>query len=407
MPSCPWKIPPKGRWSHARHHVHDGARDLRRDQAADPAEPAVQRGDAPGRAQGVLARAIARAVRAVARAQPARGDARGRREQRRGGPPRRGGTRRSRDRRRECRAIYGLTVLCPHIEDESNNTTRFWVLGRQQVPASGRDETSLVMSAPNRPGAVHDLLEPLARHGVSMTRFESRPARTGLWEIPVLRRHRGTPHDPPVAAALAELARRAPFLSSSAPIRLPPDHHGPIRPRRARARLRTAHRALRPRQAGRGARRELGLDPATIVKLASNENPAGPVRRCARHCDGDRGAHALPRRQCFALKAALAARLGVPAARSCSATAATTSGARLARVPRAGGRGRVLPAPRSRSTRWPRRRAAPRHRGAGADHGTTSGDARRPSARARASCSSPTRTTRRAPGSRRRTCTRS
>jgi chorismate mutase/prephenate dehydratase len=109
-------------------------------------------------------------------------------------------------------AIYGLAVLCPHIEDEPNNTTRFWVLGRQQVPASGRDETSLVMSAPNRPGAVHDLLEPLARHGVSMTRFESRPARTGLWEYLFFVDVAGHRTDPTVAAALAELARRAPFL---------------------------------------------------------------------------------------------------------------------------------------------------------------------------------------------------
>ena len=56
------------------------------------------------------------------------------------------------------------------------------MLGKNRVRASGRDETSLVMSAPNRPGAVHSLLEPFAKHGVSMTRLESRPARTGLWE---------------------------------------------------------------------------------------------------------------------------------------------------------------------------------------------------------------------------------
>ena len=108
--------------------------------------------------------------------------------------------------------IYGLAILAPHIEDEPNNTTRFWVIGRQEIAASGRDETSLVMSAPNRPGAVHGLLEPFARHGVSMTRFESRPARTGLWEYLFFVDIAGHRDDAPVAAALAELKQKAPFL---------------------------------------------------------------------------------------------------------------------------------------------------------------------------------------------------
>jgi chorismate mutase/prephenate dehydratase len=109
-------------------------------------------------------------------------------------------------------AIYGLGVLVPHIEDEPNNTTRFWVLGGQSVPPSGRDETSLVMSAPNRPGAVYGLLEPIAKHGVSMSRLESRPARTGLWEYLFFVDLVGHQDDPPVASALAELREKAPFL---------------------------------------------------------------------------------------------------------------------------------------------------------------------------------------------------
>ncbi|MET0734015.1 MAG: prephenate dehydratase [Casimicrobiaceae bacterium] len=120
-------------------------------------------------------------------------------------------------------SLYGLAVLAPHIEDEPNNTTRFWVLGRLAVAPSGRDKTSLVMSAPNRPGAVHSLLEPFAKHGVSMSRFESRPARTGLWEYLFfvdLAAHRD---DPIVSAALDELAARAPFLKllGSYPAALP------------------------------------------------------------------------------------------------------------------------------------------------------------------------------------------
>ena len=109
-------------------------------------------------------------------------------------------------------SIYGLAVLAAHIEDEPNNTTRFWVLGRQTVPPSGRDETSLVMSAANRPGAMHALLEPFARHGVSMTRIESRPSRAGLWDYLFFVDVLGHREDPTVAAALAELSSKAPFL---------------------------------------------------------------------------------------------------------------------------------------------------------------------------------------------------
>ena len=109
-------------------------------------------------------------------------------------------------------AIYGLDVVAAHIEDEPNNTTRFWVLGAHAVGASGKDETSLVMSAQNRPGAMYALLEPFAKHGVSMSRLESRPARTGLWEYLFFVDLEGHCDDPRVAAALAELRQRAPFL---------------------------------------------------------------------------------------------------------------------------------------------------------------------------------------------------
>jgi chorismate mutase/prephenate dehydratase len=104
-----------------------------------------------------------------------------------------------------------LNVVAPHIEDEPNNTTRFWVLGHQRVPPSGRDETSLVMSAPNRPGAVYNLLEPFASYGVSMTRFESRPARTGLWEYLFFVDLIGHESDAAVAAALNELRKKSPY----------------------------------------------------------------------------------------------------------------------------------------------------------------------------------------------------
>jgi len=107
---------------------------------------------------------------------------------------------------------FGLKVLVENIEDDANNTTRFLVLGNQLIAPSGKDKTSLVMSAANRPGAVHDLLVPLAKHGVSMTKLESRPARSGLWEYVFYVDIEGHQTDANVSSALAELKKVAAFV---------------------------------------------------------------------------------------------------------------------------------------------------------------------------------------------------
>jgi chorismate mutase/prephenate dehydratase len=77
---------------------------------------------------------------------------------------------------------FGLHVVAHAIQDEAYNRTRFAIITLPQTlatpPASGKDCTSLVVSVPNKPGAVHDLLMPLKENGVSMTRFESRPAKS-------------------------------------------------------------------------------------------------------------------------------------------------------------------------------------------------------------------------------------
>ncbi|MCU0774062.1 MAG: prephenate dehydratase [Ideonella sp.] len=104
---------------------------------------------------------------------------------------------------------WGLHVVAPAIQDDAHNRTRFAIVthpDRHPAPrASGHDCTSLVVSVANRPGAVHDMLVPLKKHGVSMSRFESRPARSGQWEYYFYIDVQGHPDDPVVAAALAEL----------------------------------------------------------------------------------------------------------------------------------------------------------------------------------------------------------
>ncbi|MGE5471209.1 MAG: prephenate dehydratase [Bacteroidota bacterium] len=109
-------------------------------------------------------------------------------------------------------ARYSLPRLAENIEDEPNNTTRFLVLGKHDAGPSGRDKTSLIMSAPNRTGALHELLLPLSAAGVSMSRLESRPARNALWEYVFYVDVEGHREEPAVKAALEELARHAAYL---------------------------------------------------------------------------------------------------------------------------------------------------------------------------------------------------
>jgi chorismate mutase/prephenate dehydratase len=110
---------------------------------------------------------------------------------------------------------FGLNVAAHAIQDDAFNRTRFAVVCLPQTlaapQASGRDCVSLVVSVPNVPGAVHDILVPLKQHGVSMTRFESRPAKSGQWEYFFFIDIQGHPSQPHVAAALADLRKLCAF----------------------------------------------------------------------------------------------------------------------------------------------------------------------------------------------------
>ncbi len=109
-------------------------------------------------------------------------------------------------------ARYDLPRLAENIEDEPNNTTRFLILGKHDAGISGRDKTSLIMSAPNRTGALHELLAPLSAAGVSMCRLESRPARNALWEYVFYVDVEGHRDEPAIKAALEQLAGNAAYL---------------------------------------------------------------------------------------------------------------------------------------------------------------------------------------------------
>jgi chorismate mutase/prephenate dehydratase len=105
--------------------------------------------------------------------------------------------------------VYGMKVVAGPIEDRSDNTTRFLVIGRASFPPSGNDRTSLMVSIRDQPGALYKILEPLARRGISMNRIESRPDHGALWQYAFFIDVGGHAEESPLQDALAEIDRYA------------------------------------------------------------------------------------------------------------------------------------------------------------------------------------------------------
>jgi chorismate mutase/prephenate dehydratase len=107
--------------------------------------------------------------------------------------------------------VYGLNILAAEIEDHADNSTRFLVLGRKILRSSGKDRTTLLLSGGDTQssGALHRLLEPLARYDISMTRIESRPSRRRKWDYVFFVDIDGHAEDARVKKALAALKKRA------------------------------------------------------------------------------------------------------------------------------------------------------------------------------------------------------
>lgn len=76
---------------------------------------------------------------------------------------------------------YHLRLIGTHIEDQSDNTTRFLIVGDQDVGTSGMDKTSLLVATENKPGALYEILAPFKQRGISLNHIETRPARSGNW----------------------------------------------------------------------------------------------------------------------------------------------------------------------------------------------------------------------------------
>lgn len=98
-----------------------------------------------------------------------------------------------------------LPLLQRNIEDFHENTTRFYVIGQHDSPASGEDKTALVLSVKDEPGALFNLLQPFAKRGLGLTRIESRPSKKKLWEYVFFVDVQGHRDDAAMCEAIAEL----------------------------------------------------------------------------------------------------------------------------------------------------------------------------------------------------------
>lgn len=108
--------------------------------------------------------------------------------------------------------LYALATLAGNIEDEPDNTTRFLVIGRQSVPPTGNDMTSLLLSVHNQPGALYDLLSPFAEAEVNLTRIESRPSRRAKWDYNFFVDIEGHVDDAKVQTVFERIRAQVPFF---------------------------------------------------------------------------------------------------------------------------------------------------------------------------------------------------
>jgi chorismate mutase/prephenate dehydratase len=103
---------------------------------------------------------------------------------------------------------YGLTAIARNIEDNPQNETRFIILGKQKVDPSGADKTSLLITTPNVPGSLLEVLKPFSEQGINISQIASRPYRHRQWSYLFFLDIEGHQDDPAVKLALAALSKK-------------------------------------------------------------------------------------------------------------------------------------------------------------------------------------------------------
>jgi len=107
---------------------------------------------------------------------------------------------------------YNLKVIARGIEDSPHNITKFLVIGKFESEPTRDDKTSIMFSIKDRVGALHDMLMPFKRHGINLTKIESRPSKRRAWDYFFFMDLLGHRSEKRVQKALAELEEKCKFL---------------------------------------------------------------------------------------------------------------------------------------------------------------------------------------------------
>jgi chorismate mutase/prephenate dehydratase len=108
--------------------------------------------------------------------------------------------------------VYGMKVVAADIEDSPHNITRFLVVGKTDVPATGKDRTSIIFSIKDKMGALHDMLVPFKKYRINLTKIESRPSKRKAWDYYFFVDLQGHRDEPKVKKAFLELENKCKFL---------------------------------------------------------------------------------------------------------------------------------------------------------------------------------------------------
>ncbi len=108
--------------------------------------------------------------------------------------------------------MYGLDILAEKIEDSSGNRTRFLVIGESVPKKTKKDKTSLMVSIKDKVGALYEMLEPIRKSKVNMTKIESRPSKKKVWDYFFFIDFQGHVDDPKVQKMLKEMEKKVRFL---------------------------------------------------------------------------------------------------------------------------------------------------------------------------------------------------